>query len=90
MKYTRQVVLGILHQFENCHKILHLFLLVERRASPDQPVPDHSVLEDLSGHLVSLGQSQSRLEVQECQKLPDHLGNPPEHLLSLMLGRKHL
>ena len=90
MKHNRQFGFGVLHQFENGHKVLHLFLLIERRASLDQLVPDDDILEDLSGLLIRLGQAQRRPEVEECEKVPDHLGDLPELLLCLVLGWKHL
>ena len=90
MKHIRQIGFGVLHQFQNGHKVLHLFLLIKRRAPLDQLVPDHDILEDLSGLLIRLGQAQRRPEVEECEEVPDHLGDQPELLLCLVLGWKHL
>ena len=53
-------------------------------------MPAQASFEDVLGLLVTPGQAQSGLEVEEWQKLRDHLRNLPELVFCLMLGRKHL
>ena len=86
IKNLNQVRLGILHELEDAHKILHLIPQFERRVSQDQLFPNHSVLEDPSDLFLRLGQAQRRLKVQVLQKLCNHLRKHPELVLVFLLN----
>ena len=59
-------------------------------AAPDQSVPGGGTLEDILSQLMSLGELQGRLEIQEWKEGLQQLRSLPKNLCRLKVSAQHL